>query len=160
MIWSSQAEPGFTSKTAFTAHLLPKDERSVRSQGRVADVAPGRHDSPSLGRLAEDASRRTSLDAGAICALQLESLACFFGRGEIVPQFAHHAGEFGDLLGIGFRERLGFGAIDLIQDRDGAHWFLEINPNGQWAWIETRTGQPIATAIVDWLEWKARGEHS
>jgi glutathione synthase/RimK-type ligase-like ATP-grasp enzyme len=50
---------------------------------------------------------------------------------------------------------LGFGAIDLIHGRDGAYWFLEINPNGQWAWIETRTGQPIAAAIVDALERKA-----
>lgn len=50
---------------------------------------------------------------------------------------------------------LGFGAIDLIHGTDGAYWFLEINPNGQWAWIETRTGQPIASAIVDALERKA-----
>jgi glutathione synthase/RimK-type ligase-like ATP-grasp enzyme len=46
---------------------------------------------------------------------------------------------------------LRFGAIDLIADRDGRHWFLEINPNGQWAWIERRTGLPLAAAIVDEL---------
>lgn len=43
---------------------------------------------------------------------------------------------------------LRYGAIDLIADRDGRHWFLEINPNGQWAWIERRTGLPLAEAIV------------
>lgn len=47
---------------------------------------------------------------------------------------------------------LGFGAIDLVWGQDDEFWFLEINPNGQWAWIETRTGQPIAAAIVDTLE--------
>lgn len=47
---------------------------------------------------------------------------------------------------------LGFGAIDLVWDRDDEFWFLEINPNGQWAWIENRTGQPIAAAIVDELQ--------
>jgi len=47
---------------------------------------------------------------------------------------------------------LRFGAIDLIRDRNGKYWFLEINPNGQWAWIENRTGAPIAAAIVDELE--------
>jgi glutathione synthase/RimK-type ligase-like ATP-grasp enzyme len=47
---------------------------------------------------------------------------------------------------------LRFSAIDLIQDRDGAYWFLEANPNGQWAWIENRTGLPIARAIVDELQ--------
>lgn len=46
---------------------------------------------------------------------------------------------------------LTFGAIDLVEDRDGQYWFLECNPNGQWAWIETRTGSPIAAAIVDHL---------
>jgi glutathione synthase/RimK-type ligase-like ATP-grasp enzyme len=55
---------------------------------------------------------------------------------------------------ISLVERLGlrFGAIDLIRDRSGDFWFLEINPNGQWAWIERRTGLPITAAIVDELE--------
>jgi len=47
---------------------------------------------------------------------------------------------------------LRYGAIDLIADQDGRYWFLEINPNGQWAWIERRTGLPLAAAIVDELE--------
>ncbi len=37
-------------------------------------------------------------------------------------------------------QSLRFGAIDLVQDPDGKFWFLECNPNGQWAWIENRTG--------------------
>ena len=47
---------------------------------------------------------------------------------------------------------LQFGAIDFVLDPSGELWFLEINPNGQWAWIETRTGHPIAAAIVTKLE--------
>jgi glutathione synthase/RimK-type ligase-like ATP-grasp enzyme len=47
---------------------------------------------------------------------------------------------------------IGYGAIDLIADQNGRHWFLEINPNGQWAWIERRTGLPLAAAIVDELQ--------
>lgn len=46
---------------------------------------------------------------------------------------------------------LRFGAIDLICDLDEEFWFLEINPNGQWAWIENQTKLPIASAIVDEL---------
>lgn len=46
---------------------------------------------------------------------------------------------------------LRYGAIDLVADLAGRHWFLEINPNGQWAWIERRTGLPLAAAIVDEL---------
>ncbi|MNY38950.1 RimK-like ATP-grasp domain protein [compost metagenome] len=50
--------------------------------------------------------------------------------------------------------RLGlrYGAIDLVEDPEGRFWFLECNPNGQWAWIENRTGLPIAAAIVDQLQ--------
>ncbi|MFI6176463.1 MvdC/MvdD family ATP grasp protein [Nonomuraea sp. NPDC051191] len=44
-----------------------------------------------------------------------------------------------------------FGAIDLILTPDGQYVFLEINPNGQWAWIEDLTGLPISDAIADWL---------
>ncbi|MGM7756765.1 MvdC/MvdD family ATP grasp protein [Yersinia enterocolitica] len=46
---------------------------------------------------------------------------------------------------------LRFGAIDLICDNNDKFWFLEINPNGQWAWIENQTNLPIASAIVDEL---------
>lgn len=46
---------------------------------------------------------------------------------------------------------LRYGAIDLIRDSAGKYWFLEINPNGQWAWIERRTGAPLSAAIVDTL---------
>ena len=47
---------------------------------------------------------------------------------------------------------LRFGAVDLVLDRSGGYWFLEVNPNGQWAWIENRTGLPLTRAIVDELE--------
>lgn len=44
-----------------------------------------------------------------------------------------------------------YGAIDLIQDLQSQYWFLECNPNGQWAWIENVTGAPISKLIVDEL---------
>lgn len=46
---------------------------------------------------------------------------------------------------------LGFGAIDLIKTPGGEYVFLEINPNGQWAWIENQTGQKISDAIIEYL---------
>lgn len=50
-------------------------------------------------------------------------------------------------------KRLGisFGAIDLIKDQNGDYQFLEINPNGQWAWIEMDTGMPISESIIKYL---------
>lgn len=46
---------------------------------------------------------------------------------------------------------LQYGAIDFVEDRLGKYFFLEINPNGQWAWIEKQTGYDISGAIVDTL---------
>lgn len=43
---------------------------------------------------------------------------------------------------------LEFGAIDFILDKKGVYWFLEINPNGQWGFVEERTNQPIGAAIA------------
>lgn len=49
--------------------------------------------------------------------------------------------------------RLGlrFGAIDMIVTPEGRYVFLEINPNGQWQWVENETGLPISDAICDAL---------
>jgi glutathione synthase/RimK-type ligase-like ATP-grasp enzyme len=49
---------------------------------------------------------------------------------------------------------LRFGAIDFIIDTNNDLIFLEINPNGQWAWIEKQTGYPIANEIVNLLEYE------
>jgi glutathione synthase/RimK-type ligase-like ATP-grasp enzyme len=50
-------------------------------------------------------------------------------------------------------ERLGlcYGAIDLILTPDDQYVFLEINPNGQYLWIEQETSLPISTAVCDLL---------
>lgn len=50
-------------------------------------------------------------------------------------------------------ERLGlcYGAIDLILTPDGRYVFLEVNPSGQWLWIEKATGLPIGEALCDLL---------
>jgi glutathione synthase/RimK-type ligase-like ATP-grasp enzyme len=45
---------------------------------------------------------------------------------------------------------LNFGAIDMIRTKNG-YVFLEINPNGQWAWIEMDTKLPISNAIINYL---------
>ncbi|MGW1815957.1 ATP-grasp ribosomal peptide maturase [Streptomyces sp. NPDC002125] len=47
---------------------------------------------------------------------------------------------------------LNFGAFDFSVTADGAWWFLECNPNGQWAWLEDAAQLPITHAIADLLE--------
>jgi len=50
-------------------------------------------------------------------------------------------------------EKLGlqFGAIDMVLSKSGEYYFLEINPNGQWGWIEKRTGYRLTEALVNLL---------
>lgn len=55
---------------------------------------------------------------------------------------------------IAHTKKLGleFGVIDLVLDRNGVYWFLENNPNGQWAFVEDATGQPIGQSIANLLD--------
>ncbi len=48
-------------------------------------------------------------------------------------------------------QRLGlvYGAIDMRQTPEGEYVFLEINPAGQWLFVEERTHQPITEALAD-----------
>lgn len=46
---------------------------------------------------------------------------------------------------------LSFGAIDMTLMKDGSYIFLEINPNGQWGWLEEKTGLPMRRALLDML---------
>ncbi|MFC5986990.1 MvdC/MvdD family ATP grasp protein [Marinicrinis lubricantis] len=49
-----------------------------------------------------------------------------------------------DLLGISF------GAFDFIK-RGEEFFFLEVNPNGQWLWLEEKLNIPISRSIVTYL---------
>jgi len=46
---------------------------------------------------------------------------------------------------------LQFGCIDMIVTPQGEFVFLEINPNGQWLWIEELAKLPISNALADLL---------
>lgn len=44
--------------------------------------------------------------------------------------------------------QLRFGAFDYIVDNNGKWYFLEINPNGQWQWLECILGVSISSSIM------------
>jgi glutathione synthase/RimK-type ligase-like ATP-grasp enzyme len=72
------------------------------------------------------------------------------------PDLRHRPHTLPSEVERGLRElmdRLGllFGAIDLILTPDGRYVFLEINANGQWAWLEGELGMPLTSALVDLL---------
>ena len=53
-----------------------------------------------------------------------------------------------------YMRRLGlvYGAIDLVLDTKGNYFFLEINPGGQWLWLDRILHLGITQSISDWLE--------
>jgi len=46
---------------------------------------------------------------------------------------------------------LNFGAFDFIKDSTNDYWFLEVNPNGQWGFVEGAAGMPISSTLAKML---------
>ena len=42
-----------------------------------------------------------------------------------------------------------FGEIDMIKAKDGRYVFLEINPNGQWLWLELQSGYNLTKDVAE-----------
>src|SRR5690606_3834725 len=49
------------------------------------------------------------------------------------------------------RLNLGFAAMDFAVDQDGNHFFLEVNPNGQWLGYTEEIGLPAAASVARYL---------
>jgi glutathione synthase/RimK-type ligase-like ATP-grasp enzyme len=64
---------------------------------------------------------------------------------DLPPEMMGKLGELMDRLG------LVYGAIDMRLTPDGSHVFLEINPAGQFLYVEHATAQPIAAALAQAL---------
>lgn len=43
---------------------------------------------------------------------------------------------------------LEYAAYDFVAHHDGSYWFLEVNPSGQWGWIEQALGFPLSDRIA------------
>jgi hypothetical protein len=54
---------------------------------------------------------------------------------------------------LALMDKLGlvFGCVDMILTPAGEYVFLEVNPAGQWGWIESKTGMPITETLVKLL---------
>ena len=62
----------------------------------------------------------------------------------------------------GFMDETGyrFGRFDFIR-KDGELWFLELNPNGQWAWLDEKNEHGLVTLVANAIkaEDRAHGAH-
>lgn len=55
------------------------------------------------------------------------------------------------LLSLMQRLDLQFGCIDLVMTPENEYVFLEVNPNGQWLWLDDQLGFGISDAVAQWL---------
>ncbi|HEU4384916.1 MAG TPA: hypothetical protein VFR85_15650 [Anaeromyxobacteraceae bacterium] len=72
------------------------------------------------------------------------------------PHLPHRRSELPERVAAGIRSlaaRLGlaFGAFDLIRTPRDEYVFLEVNPNGQWLWLDDMLGLDISGAVARWL---------
>ncbi|MFJ5850426.1 hypothetical protein [Streptomyces sp. NPDC092903] len=56
------------------------------------------------------------------------------------------------MLALMDRLQLRYGAADFVVGGNGEWTFLEVNPCGQWDWIQGTTGLPIVEALANDLE--------
>jgi D-alanine-D-alanine ligase-like ATP-grasp enzyme len=42
-----------------------------------------------------------------------------------------------------------FGALDFIYSKEGEYVFLELNPNGQWLWLEHESGYNLTKKVAE-----------
>jgi len=78
------------------------------------------------------------------------------------PRLPHRDAALPDLLAAQVGElmdRLGlaFGALDFVRAKSGEYLFLEVNPNGQWLWLEDFLGFEISESVAGWLTDRAAG---
>lgn len=129
----------------------------------TSDVPPDRYHDPSIAatahlfqaKLAKKADLRVTVIGESVFTAHIDN------PGELDWRRSHHnityrSYELPDTVLAGVHRLMSslgliFGALDFVLTDQG-HQFLEINPNGQWGWIEHQTGQPISRALADALK--------
>ncbi|MFJ4677553.1 ATP-grasp ribosomal peptide maturase [Kitasatospora sp. NPDC088783] len=132
-IWAAPVEPGeITDAVGNCAHLF---QAQVPKSGDVRAVVVGEQVFCALITAPPGVLDWRS----AYRSLTYEPVDC---PEPVRAALLRFLGEFG----------LHFGAFDFAVTPEGEWWFLECNPNGQWAWLEHAAGLPITSAIADLLE--------
>ena len=72
------------------------------------------------------------------------------------PKLPHHAVDLPSelkesILSLMDGLALEYGALDFVLTPEGQYIFLEINPNGQWLWLDDMLSLGISSEIAEWL---------
>jgi glutathione synthase/RimK-type ligase-like ATP-grasp enzyme len=136
------------------------EEAAIRADPAAVAVAPGIFQA----RVAKRHEIRATVVGSRVFAVRVESQAGERTRLDWRRDqygVAYHAERLdpeleATLLAMNERLGLAFGAYDLIVTPDGEPVFLEVNPMGQWLWLERATGVPITDAVAAHLSDCAR----
>jgi hypothetical protein len=129
--WPEHADPGLVGTIrlapAIFQEYIPK-EREIR-----AVVIGGQVFAASLDSQAIPAARHDVRGAGDNAGYEPYELPADV-RGALLSM----------VTGLGLR----FCSADLVLTPDGRHVFLDLNPNGQWLWLELEAGLPLSAAMA------------
>lgn len=113
-------------------------QRNIEKIADVRVTVVGKKTFPAIIRSQEFQETKIDWRKGQNTKIKHERL-------KLPPEIETKCVELTNLLG------LKFSAIDLVLDKNMRFIFLEINPNGQWGWIEKRLNYDISGEIVDLL---------
>lgn len=133
-MWTQRVEPEDLDETvAGTAHLF-----QAEVVGKVADL-------------------RVTVIGDRVFCVRIESSDGRLDWRSDYDMLTYQVADLPDPLTAKLKEYLRrfnllFGCFDFGVSDDGTPYFLECNPNGQWAWMQPPTGLPMTEAFADALE--------
>lgn len=153
---------GIVTKTLYARMPRNKDGR-LSGVLYTSAVSPDRYRDPTIAatahlfqaRLVKKTDLRVTVVGEHVFATEIKN------PGELDWRRSHdnityRPYELPDNVIVGIHRLMGslnlfFGALDFVLTDEG-HQFIEINPNGQWGWIEHQTRQPISRALATALK--------
>ncbi|MFF0224752.1 ATP-grasp ribosomal peptide maturase [Streptomyces sp. NPDC004629] len=138
-------------KTVYTRRLTPADLTDLRGIETTAHLFQAWIDKSHEVRLTVVGSRMFATEVHAGSDAAREDWRSDYGSLTYTTTTVPAEVGAGMLL-LMDQLHLAYGAADFVVDPLGRWWFLEVNPCGQWDWVQGATGQPIAAAIADELQ--------
>lgn len=156
--FAAQQPHGIVTKTLY-ARMPRTDDGRLSGVVYTSDVPPDRYRDPSItatahlfqAKLVKTADLRVTVIGEAAFATHIDNPGELDWR-RSYDNITYRPYNLPDTVRTGILRlmhslNLVFGALDFVRTDQGLH-FIEINPNGQWGWIEHQTGQPISRALA------------
>jgi len=137
----------------YAAAWTTEIDESIKQHGEGLLTCPGIIQS-QVCHISYKVDIRVTIIGDSIFAAESRNLLHIDGRLTNAPYYKHILPNYIEarLFLLVDSLSLNFGAIDLIYDQNsGIYWFLEINSNGQWVYIEEETSMPLCKNLRNFL---------